>query len=546
MRLNMPVTQNEYVLPPGEIIITRTDGRGKILWVNNAFIEASGFEASELIGQPQNIVRHPDMPSEAFRDLWSTLREGRPWAGLVKNRRKNGDYYWVRATVTPSGDGEYTSVRWGATRAEITAAQALYEKMNNSILLSLHRGNLVNWGYKLLSLEKNIPIMLRIAILYGLCLFPYIAHEFGTNFFQWNEAFILKITTPALILGTAWALWTVRAIKHPIQSAITAATNITNKNLRHSIPDAGNSEMGMLLSKLSLMQNSLLQTISLIGDKATSLDKAVEGLHATAAQSGTSSEDQVDHINAMAAALEQLSVSIDHIGESSRSAEQEVTNTGDLARDSSAIIQDTSQEMKQLAVAVNASAKSMNELEALIGKISSITQVIGEIAAQTNVLALNAAIVASRAGEHGRGFAVVADEVRQLAERTSNLTMEIKGLIGSIHAGARRAITDMDSGVALASNGAELSNQASGSVENMVERSRRATSSVQEINAALREQGDAARQITTHVDELNTFVCLVQASEKSMVTVSELAEQLSTLSTEYLTNSKKVAVSKFH
>ena len=101
MRNNQPVTQREYPLQDGAVIISWTDSKGNITYANDDFVEASGFTYEELMGQPQNIVRHPDMPPEAFRDLWATIKTGNPWVGMVKNRRKNGDHYWVKATVTP-------------------------------------------------------------------------------------------------------------------------------------------------------------------------------------------------------------------------------------------------------------------------------------------------------------------------------------------------------------------------------------------------------------------------------------------------------------
>jgi PAS domain S-box-containing protein len=101
MRKNLPITQREYALPDGMTIVSRTDLKGRITYVNPDFLTASGFDEEELIGQPHNLVRHPDMPEQAFADLWTTLQAGRPWTGLVKNRRKNGDHYWVLANATP-------------------------------------------------------------------------------------------------------------------------------------------------------------------------------------------------------------------------------------------------------------------------------------------------------------------------------------------------------------------------------------------------------------------------------------------------------------
>jgi len=119
MRTNLPVTQRNYPVPEGTTIVTRTDAKGRIVHANEAFVQISGFTREELIGQPHNLVRHPDMPSEAFRDMWATLKAGRPWTGLVKNRRKDGGHYWVRANANPLPDGGYHSVRTAPSAQDV-------------------------------------------------------------------------------------------------------------------------------------------------------------------------------------------------------------------------------------------------------------------------------------------------------------------------------------------------------------------------------------------------------------------------------------------
>jgi PAS domain S-box-containing protein len=130
MRNNTPVTNVEYVLKDDVAIVTKTDTKGVITYVNSDFIEASGFAEKELIGQPHNIVRHPDMPEEAFDDMWKTFKAGKPWTGIVKNRRKNGDYYWVLANATPIYESGnligYMSSRTKPTREQIEKAAKAY------------------------------------------------------------------------------------------------------------------------------------------------------------------------------------------------------------------------------------------------------------------------------------------------------------------------------------------------------------------------------------------------------------------------------------
>ena len=157
MQVNLPVTQKEFQVPASALIVSTTDPQGRITHCNNTFVEVSGYTYSELMGQPHSLVRHPDMPPEAFKDLWATIGRGRPWSGIVKNRRKNGDHYWVRAHVTAILEGgkpvAYMSVREHATRAEIQAAEALYakvaaERASGHRTVKLHAGRVRRLGWR--------------------------------------------------------------------------------------------------------------------------------------------------------------------------------------------------------------------------------------------------------------------------------------------------------------------------------------------------------------------------------------------------------------
>jgi aerotaxis receptor len=155
MRTNLPVTNQEFVIPEGVTLVSTTDLQSRITYCNPAFVAVSGFEREELIGQPHNLVRHPDMPTEAFRDMWTTLASGSPWSALVKNRRKNGDHYWVVANATPvMENGQavgYMSVRTKPTREQVQSAEALYARMRSehesgSHSVALHHGRAVRTG----------------------------------------------------------------------------------------------------------------------------------------------------------------------------------------------------------------------------------------------------------------------------------------------------------------------------------------------------------------------------------------------------------------
>ncbi|MFO1413488.1 MAG: methyl-accepting chemotaxis protein [Burkholderiales bacterium] len=184
MRKNLPVTAVEYVLRDDACIVTETDLKGRITFANPGFLEASGFAEEELLGEPHNLVRHPDMPEEAFADLWNTLKKGRPWTGFVKNRRKNGDFYWVKANVTPVRKGDevtgYMSVRTKPSRDEVDAATAIYRKFiaHEARGLMIREGRVVRSNFvtrsRLWHRVLAAPIAAKLSVAGALLLMPLV------------------------------------------------------------------------------------------------------------------------------------------------------------------------------------------------------------------------------------------------------------------------------------------------------------------------------------------------------------------------------------
>ncbi|MGD7314726.1 PAS domain-containing protein, partial [Ralstonia pseudosolanacearum] len=171
MRVNEPVTQREYDFPDNATLMSTTDTQSYIAYANAAFVDVSGFSREEIEGQPHNIVRHPDMPPEAFADMWATLKGGEPWSALVKNRRKNGDHYWVRANATPvvrnGRPAGYMSVRTKPTRDEVAAAEALYRdfRAGRAGSRTFHKGLIVRTGLMAWrSVFQVMPVRWRIRL----------------------------------------------------------------------------------------------------------------------------------------------------------------------------------------------------------------------------------------------------------------------------------------------------------------------------------------------------------------------------------------------
>ncbi len=183
MRHNGTTTGQEHQFPEGVTLVSTTDLKGRILHCNSAFFEVSGFTREELLGQPHNLIRHPDMPEEAFRDLWDTVAAGQPWTGIVVNRRKDGGHYWVKANVTPLlEDGRpvgYMSVRTKPSRDEVNGAQALYrqlrgqEQSHQPLSQHLLHGELVQSGWRgqlqrtATALSRNRLAVLPLAVALG-------------------------------------------------------------------------------------------------------------------------------------------------------------------------------------------------------------------------------------------------------------------------------------------------------------------------------------------------------------------------------------------
>jgi aerotaxis receptor len=171
MRDNQPVTQKEFVFDSKATLMSTTDENSYITYANDAFINVSGFTADEIKGQPHNLVRHPDMPKEAFADMWSTLRQGEPWSALVKNRRKNGDHYWVRANAIPViREGKikgYMSVRTQPEEDETRDAEKIYRNFREGTAKGhkFHKGLIIRTGWmRWRSLLKTLPLKWRLRI----------------------------------------------------------------------------------------------------------------------------------------------------------------------------------------------------------------------------------------------------------------------------------------------------------------------------------------------------------------------------------------------
>ena len=481
MRNNHPVSQREYPLADDALIMSITDPKSHIVYVNLDFVEASGFERDELTGQPHNMVRHPDMPAEAFADMWDTIKGGESWVGLVKNRRKNGDHYWVRANATPiEQNGQitgYTSVRVRPSRQEVEAAEALYQKMREGRAggLALRKGLVVRRGaLAWMSLFQVMPVRwrLRSALL-------LVAMLTGLGFWLGGATdSVLAIGLAALVLGSlVGGLLLEQQIAAPLEQVLQEAKRAARGEVCREPGLDRIDEIGMLMRAI---QQANLNLRSLLKD-VTRRSGAVGTSSETIAQA---SFDLSSRTDSQASALEQTVAAMEQLS-------SVVAQNADNAKQAANLAQTASNIAEQGGEAVARVTDTMQGINDSSKRIADIISLIDGIAFQTNILALNAAVEAARAGEQGRGFAVVAGEVRALAGRSAEAAKEIKALITD-------SVTRVGQGTAQV-------DQAGATMAALVSGIRRVTQIIQEISVASSEQSNGLSQVsgaTAQIEEV--------------------------------------------
>ncbi|WP_323011309.1 methyl-accepting chemotaxis protein [Castellaniella sp.] len=518
MRKNHPVTQNENDYADTEILMSATDLKGKITYVNASFARVCKYLPTEMVGQPHNMIRHPDVPEAAYNDLWKELKQDRFWTGMLKNRCKDGDFYWVRANVAPIfQDGKkvgYISVRTKPSRAQVAEAQSLYDSYKDGRPKAhFRRSYLIRTGVRgLYDRLQGLGLRSRLwTTTAAACLgWGAMAWAMGLQDMLWAKA-VLPVWLGAIIMN----LYVDRRFVQRSQSVLALAAQaaigqkLSTDNLLGGADEFTRIQQALIQANFNARSfvddaSHLITQLGYAVNEITGGSQALSDHSVTAAQR---LEEIYQLINENTEVITKNGDSLNQVTLLAKQADASAANLGELA-------QNTAQQIQQ-----------MDEAGQRIGGIVSI---IDSIAFQTNILALNAAVEAARAGESGRGFAVVAAEVRALAQRSAASAKEISAII--------KEIIDLAGASTIQANrtveaSAEMRTQNT-QIENLLAKiSEAEAQQIHETNSILKSLEDLNQVTTSNASMSEEFATTVQSVDDQIQVLNQ-ATQIRTKSLE--------------
>lgn len=533
MRKNLPVTDREVVVPEGTKITSKTDLKGKITYINRDFLKISGYTRDELIGQPHNLIRHPDMPKEAFQDLWDTVKRENSWVGIVKNRCKNGDYYWVDANVSPIYEAGkhvgYMSVRTHASKEQIQAAEKIYSLWNQGIS---KRENF-HW--------LSIPFIFRLILPvfsfftqvgFGLCL-TYVWIRGEAEFPLILFGLCLGFVSILLIL---LQMFETKSNKNELSKILDYLNRFTSGKLKFDVIPSNKREFKEIFKSLRQTQfefrgmiSQLIGNAEIVKSQIEELSEAVIHIHAAFLElskamnaladstivSRESSEDIFTEMQNLNHLIQSITAESNLVKEES-SAAYETSAKGKSSSDSA---------MEQFFRAkekIEKTSFTINELGEKTKAIKKITETISAISDKTNLLSLNAAIESARAGDAGRGFAVVAGEVGKLADQSSRSAKEISSFIADLTAKILQTVDEIRVGLGEVESGSSEFESVHEQIDHILRNVNHTKESAIKISNSSEDTKGLSGKVLDSLDKI----------QSQLTEISAVVEELSAAATE--------------
>ncbi len=514
MRKTGLVTGRETRLNANDQLVTSTNTKGVITFCNDRFCEVAGYSKDELLGQAHNIVRHPDMPQEAFAKMWQNLRSGKPWMGLVKNRCANGDHYWVDAYVMPVTErGQvvgYESVRVAPSRAQITRAIEAYQRIKNGSSSIPFFSSA--WGR-----FKNYILSTSCIFIVLLC-----------SLFVVQSVSALSVGV-AVITSVVAGVFSVIVALMPLNQVLDQSRYLSNDPIAAYIYTGRSDAYGEVLFA-TLMQKARLRTAlgrfneaaRELNEKSTSAQTEAEATLDNMNSQQNESAQVAESMSQMAGAVQEVARGVSETSNATVDAMQEVKKGEN-------VLVEANNEIEVLSATVTDLSTLLENLSGGSAKIASVIDVIRSIADQTNLLALNAAIEAARAGEQGRGFSVVADEVRSLAQRTQESTRDIQAIIEELGEATKASVTSMNACQESSSRSVERIGKVNDALTQIAESVLGIEKMSHQIAAAAEEQSSSANEVNCNTKNISDIAKLTHEKATKAADISnqmsELAEK---------------------
>ena len=422
MKINLPITQQERKFDADVRLVSTTDLKGIITYANPDFCKVSGFSLEELVGKSHNIVRHPDIPPLAFKELWKALKQGQPWYGVIKNRCKNGDFYWVDAYATPIYQDNkiigYQSVRTRPSASRIRNASSIYQAINAGKKPAIKSKPVIHT--QLLALALIAPLLSGLA-----------------NYLMPQLSLVWLTLIPLLALAITW--FSLGPLRHLNQLGLKIINNPTAQRIftqRRDETAAPELAFYAYRAQTRTILGRMSDTLNVIGG-------VMDKLNTQISNNTQSLNQQEQDLELIATAIHEMSASIREIDHNITTNSEYIETSCGVCSTAYSNISNTGESIQQVCNDLQGTSAEIHQLSLASDEVDRVMEQIASISEQTNLLALNAAIEAARAGEAGRGFAVVADEVRVLAARTRTSTEDIHQTLDQIRTIVKSVVVRM-------------------------------------------------------------------------------------------------------